>query len=138
MMQLGTRIVNILVASSIPGARLSVFFSLMVVIWCIADLTRYLYYLVYNPFVIGKSAPAIFKWIRYTPFYFLYPLGYLAESIGLYHAAQWSTKEGLTLFGLPLSFAFYAGIGLLTFGLLIMYRHMIAQANKHLHKTHNE
>ncbi|XP_066289294.1 very-long-chain (3R)-3-hydroxyacyl-CoA dehydratase 1-like [Branchiostoma lanceolatum] len=85
------------VAHLVPKIQTTVYISLFVVPWCVAEVTRYPYYVTA---VLGIKSEVLL-WCRYTLFIVLYPLGMFGEALTMY-AALGPIKEGaLHLAGIP-------------------------------------
>eukprot|EP00058_Branchiostoma_floridae_P012179 XP_002597667.1 hypothetical protein BRAFLDRAFT_77431 [Branchiostoma floridae] len=125
------------VAHLVPKVQTTLYISLVVVLWCLCEVTRYPYY-VTN--VLGVKSDVLL-WCRYTFFIVLYPLGAFGEVLTMY-AALGPIKEGdLHLAGIPSNlqgaFQFYyyvIVVFLLGWGPCWwpIYKHMFRQRKKAL------
>ncbi|KAI8520019.1 hypothetical protein Bbelb_032760 [Branchiostoma belcheri] len=87
------------VAHLVPQIQTTAYISLFVVPWCLAEVTRYPYYVTT---VLGVKSQALL-WCRYSFFIVLYPMGAFGEVLTMY-AALSPIKEGaLNLAGIPSS-----------------------------------
>ena len=57
----------------------------MVLAWSLADVIRYSYFMI---LLAGSSMPGWLKWLRYSLFFVLYPIGIGGEWFLMYSAAQ--------------------------------------------------
>ncbi|KAI9929189.1 hypothetical protein ASPWEDRAFT_168973 [Aspergillus wentii DTO 134E9] len=97
----------------------------MLLAWSTADVVRYLYFVV---MLVGVQVPSLLKWMRYTLFFVLYPIGIGGEWWMMFKAAEStsnSTAEGI----------FYFCLGLYVPGAVMMYSYMVKQRKKTLSKA---
>eukprot|EP00826_Nyctotherus_ovalis_P024176 TRINITY_DN1873_c0_g1_i10.p1 TRINITY_DN1873_c0_g1~~TRINITY_DN1873_c0_g1_i10.p1 ORF type:complete len:166 (-),score=25.18 TRINITY_DN1873_c0_g1_i10:109-606(-) len=124
------------------GARLFVIFcslrvypdfngAVMVLLaWSLADIIRFGYYF----FKDMKNQPYFIKWLRYSAFIVLYPLGMIYEWYALYCSKD-AFFEGKPLFSLPTSLGkivYMVLIFMTPFLFLMLYTHMFRQRKKTL------
>lgn len=78
---------------------------LLLVAWCIAECTRYIYYALN----IYKMVPYFITWLRYTLFIALYPIGVSGELLTMFHALPHIKASRLWTLALPnpLNVSFY-------------------------------
>ncbi|TPX59226.1 very-long-chain (3R)-3-hydroxyacyl-CoA dehydratase [Powellomyces hirtus] len=95
--------------------------STMIGAWCVAEITRYVYY----TFSLVGSVPGWVTWCRYNFFFILYPVGAGSEFILLLLSLKSVRLYDERLYYLYLAIAF-------TYppGLYLMYTHMMAQRRK--------
>ncbi|KAL3466662.1 tyrosine phosphatase-like protein [Aspergillus heterothallicus] len=93
----------------------------MLVAWSTADVVRYLYFVV---LLSGITVPPI-KWLRYSLFLVLYPIGIGSEWWLMYRATTVTASVLVT--GI-----FYFFLGLYAPGSVMMYRYMVTQRQKAL------
>ncbi|KAM3182450.1 hypothetical protein ACTXT7_012348 [Hymenolepis weldensis] len=110
------------------------FNKMMFVSWCLADITRYLYYLV-NIFI---KPPRLLTILRYNLFLILYPTGITGEIALMWYSLPYAAKDPWLQYPLPNVFNFGFNTYQLYFLLLtlyapcspLMYAHMLAQREK--------
>ncbi|KAL2868353.1 putative membrane protein [Aspergillus lucknowensis] len=96
----------------------------MLFAWSTADVVRYLYFTV---LLAGIPVPKLLKWLRYSLFLVLYPIGIGSEWWLMYRAA--------TVTASPLvAGTFYFCLGLYVPGSVMMYSYMVKQRRKTLSK----
>lgn len=94
-------------------------YTAMAVAWAIADLSRYLYYLLRD----GRVG-----WFRYTQFLLLYPIGAVSEMVLVWACSGWSVFH-------PYRLILRLLVWIYPFGLVFMYRHMLRQRRRHARIT---
>ncbi|KAL2803372.1 tyrosine phosphatase-like protein [Aspergillus granulosus] len=94
----------------------------MLAAWSTADVVRYLYFAV---LLTGAPVPRALKWLRYSLFLALYPIGIGSEWWLMYRATTVTTN--LLVAGI-----FYFFLGLYAPGSVMMYRYMVKQRRKTL------
>lgn len=119
-----------------PGVALS--YATMIIAWGFAETIRYTYY----AFSITGSVPYVVKWIRYTAFYALYPLGVASELTLCYLATPTLKATGMMSYRMPnawnIDFSFWwfntycICIAGYSFWFPVLYMHMIKQRAKAL------
>lgn len=122
----------------ITGLGASVY-AAMLSAWALADVVRYSYFVV---MLAGGLVPAWLKWLRYSLFYVLYPVGIGGEWFLMYGAAR--EEEGvlkavyyfcLALY-VPGKFSVLGGLRLGDangcVGAIMMYSYMVKQRRKTL------
>ncbi|KAG2412367.1 hypothetical protein HFD88_009924 [Aspergillus terreus] len=97
----------------------------MLFAWSVADVVRYSYFVV---LLAGGSMPALLKWLRYSLFAVLYPIGIGSEWWLMYRAAR--VTESPVVAGV-----FYFCLALYAPGAVMMYSYMIKQRRKTLSKS---
>ncbi|EAU34958.1 conserved hypothetical protein [Aspergillus terreus NIH2624] len=97
----------------------------MLFAWSVADVVRYSYFIV---LLAGGSMPALLKWLRYSLFAVLYPIGIGSEWWLMYRAAR--VTESPVVAGV-----FYFCLALYAPGAVMMYSYMIKQRRKTLSKS---
>jgi len=135
--QVLSRVGLTLVATYIPIARESIFFSLMVGSWSVTEVVRYGYYALSQ---LTTNVPPLLVWLRYSLFLVLYPSGVVGEMGTLYSSLPYFAQHRpFSLFlPNPLNFAFdsyYAvWVVLATYlpGLPFMYGYMMGQRRKYV------
>lgn len=96
--------------------RASAYFVLMYSSWSFAEIIRYSYYLKKD------RPPQWLKWLRYSAFYLLYPVGVLAGEIPIIYLARTTCKAyGIPWLGYSIVLLFYVP------GFPILFMHMIRQ-----------
>ncbi|KAL5002269.1 tyrosine phosphatase-like protein [Aspergillus recurvatus] len=96
----------------------------MLFAWSVADAVRYSYFVV---LLAGFHVPSVLRWLRYSLFIVLYPIGITAEWWLMYSAA------GVTSSSLVAGI-FYFCLGLYAPGSIMMYSYMLKQRRKTLAK----
>uniref|UniRef100_A0A5K3F7Z5 Very-long-chain (3R)-3-hydroxyacyl-CoA dehydratase n=1 Tax=Mesocestoides corti TaxID=53468 RepID=A0A5K3F7Z5_MESCO len=108
--------------------------KMMLVSWCFADATRYLYYFV-NIFI---ETPGLLTFLRYNLFLVLYPTGIMGEISNIFYSLPHAAHRPWIGITMPNSLNF----GFSTFGVYcvllvlyipgapLMYSHMLAQRRK--------
>ncbi|KAL4979329.1 PTPLA-domain-containing protein [Aspergillus desertorum] len=96
----------------------------MLFAWSVADAVRYSYFVV---LLAGLHVPSVLRWLRYSLFIVLYPIGITAEWWLMYRAA------GITSISLVTGI-FYFCLGLYAPGSIMMYSYMLKQRRKTLAK----
>ncbi|KAL3489099.1 tyrosine phosphatase-like protein [Aspergillus germanicus] len=96
----------------------------MLFAWSTADVVRYLYFSV---LLAGDPVPRALKWLRYSLFLVLYPIGIGSEWWLMYRATTATTN--LLIGGI-----FYFFLGLYAPGSVMMYSYMVRQRRKTLSK----
>ncbi|KAE8323405.1 tyrosine phosphatase-like protein [Aspergillus sergii] len=94
----------------------------MLLAWSAADTVRYSYFVV---MLAGIPMPAVLKWLRYSLFFILYPVGISSEWWLMYHAAN--ATSSLVVAGI-----FYFFLVLYVPGTPMMYKYMVKQRRKTL------
>ncbi|KAB8273126.1 tyrosine phosphatase-like protein [Aspergillus minisclerotigenes] len=94
----------------------------MLLAWSAADTVRYSYFVV---MLAGIPMPAVLKWLRYSLFFILYPIGISSEWWLMYHAAN--ATSSLVVAGI-----FYFFLVLYVPGTPMMYKYMVKQRRKTL------
>ncbi|KAE8335207.1 hypothetical protein BDV24DRAFT_171520 [Aspergillus arachidicola] len=94
----------------------------MLLAWSAADTVRYSYFVV---MLAGIPMPAVLKWLRYSLFFILYPIGISSEWWLMYHAANATSSLGVA--GI-----FYFFLVLYVPGTPMMYKYMVKQRRKTL------
>ncbi|KAB8071922.1 tyrosine phosphatase-like protein [Aspergillus leporis] len=94
----------------------------MLLAWSVADTVRYLYFVV---MLAGLSIPDVLRWLRYSLFFVLYPIGIGSEWWMMYNAA--STTTNVLVAGI-----FYFFLALYVPGSPMMYKYMVKQRAKTL------
>ncbi|KAB8218082.1 tyrosine phosphatase-like protein [Aspergillus novoparasiticus] len=94
----------------------------MLLAWSAADTVRYSYFVV---MLAGIPMPAVLKWLRYSLFFILYPVGISSEWWLMYHAAH--ATSSLVVAGI-----FYFFLVLYVPGTPMMYKYMVKQRRKTL------
>ncbi|KAL2854344.1 tyrosine phosphatase-like protein [Aspergillus pseudoustus] len=97
-------------------------YTSMLAAWSTADVVRYLYFAV---LLAGVPVPQALKWLRYSLFLVLYPIGIGSEWWLMYRATTVTTNPFIA--GL---FTFF--LGLYAPGSVMMYRYMVKQRRKTL------
>jgi len=123
---------GILVA--VPESRVQIGLPLLLFPWCIAEITRYLYYVL----SLYNACPPFITWCRYSFFIVLYPAGVLGELISMYSALPFIEERQLFAYNLPnkfnISFDYRIFIMLSMFtylpGFPDLYGHMLKQRSK--------
>lgn len=95
-------------------------FLAIVVAWSLADATRYAYY-VLN---MSGRAPAALRWLRYSLFLVLYPVGTLGEM-----ALLWAVRGAMSG---AVRHLLLVLLVLYPLGLAAMYAHMLSQRARHV------
>ncbi|KAB8203573.1 tyrosine phosphatase-like protein [Aspergillus parasiticus] len=90
--------------------------------WSAADTVRYSYFVV---MLAGIPMPTVLKWLRYSLFFILYPIGISSEWWLMYHAAN--ATSSLVVAGI-----FYFFLVLYVPGTPMMYKYMVKQRRKTL------
>jgi len=93
----------------IPGVKTgTIGVPIFIVAWTVTEVIRYSFYF----FTLIGYVPYVLKWLRYTLFIGLYPLGVTGELLAVYAGIQQSKKHHLYEFNLPnkanFSFSFVA------------------------------
>ncbi|VDK40146.1 unnamed protein product [Taenia asiatica] len=110
------------------------FKQMMFVSWCLADITRYLYYFLSS----FSEPPRVLTNFRYNLFLVLYPTGITGEVALMWYSLVYAARKPFIHFPLPnaLNFGFstyelYCAFLLLYLpGSPVMYGHMLAQRQK--------
>lgn len=115
----------------VPEARDSLGVPLLLIAWCIAEITRYSYYAlnIYN------LVPFICTWARYTLFIVLYPMGVTGELLTTYASLKYIRNRKLLTLELPnpLNISFYYDIALIIF--MLSYFHFFPQLYLYMLRT---
>ncbi|PLB40863.1 putative membrane protein [Aspergillus candidus] len=104
-------------ASSLPV------YTAMLVAWSTADVIRYLYFVIMSA---GLLIPGWLKWLRYSLFVILYPIGIGGEWWLMFGAARAAST------GLLLECVWYFCLALYGPGSVMMYGYMLKQRRKTL------
>ncbi|KAJ0424078.1 tyrosine phosphatase-like protein [Aspergillus carlsbadensis] len=96
----------------------------MLFAWSTADVVRYLYFSV---LLAGDQVPRALKWLRYSLFLVLYPIGIGSEWWLMYRATTVTTN-------ILIGGVFYSFLGLYAPGSVMMYSYMVRQRRKTLSK----
>ncbi|KAE8146454.1 tyrosine phosphatase-like protein [Aspergillus avenaceus] len=97
----------------------------MLFAWSVADVVRYLYFV----FLLARgSVPDVLKWMRYSLFFGLYPIGIASEWWMMFHAANVTTSA--LVMGI-----FYFFLALYVPGSPMMFSYMIKQRRKILARS---
>jgi len=118
----------------VPESRLQIGLPMLLVAWCIAEITRYLFYVL----ALYNACPSILIWCRYSFFLVLYPTGVSGELLSMYSALPYIKERGLLTYGMPnkynISFDYHLFMifVMLTYipGFPQMYGHMLKQRSK--------
>nr|CDS29828.1 protein tyrosine phosphatase protein [Hymenolepis microstoma] len=110
------------------------FYKMMFISWCLADITRYLFYLI-NIFM---KPPRLLIILRYNLFLLLYPTGIAGEIALMLFSLPYAARQPWLQFTLPnaLNFGFNTYQLYCLFLILyapgspVMYTHMLAQRSK--------
>ncbi|KAL2826981.1 tyrosine phosphatase-like protein [Aspergillus cavernicola] len=94
----------------------------MLFAWSTADVVRYFYFAV---LLTGVSVPGVLKWLRYSLFIILYPIGIGSEWWLMYQAT--TVTESPVVAGI-----FYFCLALYGPGSVMMYSYMVKQRGKTL------
>ncbi|KAI9373708.1 tyrosine phosphatase-like protein [Aspergillus egyptiacus] len=97
-------------------------YGTMLFAWSTADVVRYLYFVV---LLGGGSVPGVLKWLRYSLFIVLYPVGIGSEWWLMYRAAA-ETSSSIV------AGIFYFCLALYGPGSVMMYSYMVKQRRKTL------
>ncbi|EER01001.1 ptpla domain protein, putative [Perkinsus marinus ATCC 50983] len=108
----------------------------MVLAWSITEVVRYSYLGLH----MSVGAPGFLKWLRYTLFLVLYPLGVYGEMRVIYDVLPVVDREGILSVAMPNSynFSFNFAVFLKSLlaiylpGLYVQYTHMLHQRSKQL------
>lgn len=103
----------------------------MVFAWSVTEIVRYGYYVA--SLVGSDGAPALLKWLRYSLFFVLYPLGAGSEAYLLLVVTPFTSKY--SAFGPYVS---YAILAIYLPGFYVMYSHMIRQRRKYLGRINGQ
>lgn len=135
LVQISSRVVvfwGTLVA--VPETRDQLGLPMLLVAWCIAEITRYSYYVLSQ----HNICPKFMTWSRYSFFIILYPVGVAGELISLYKSIPYIRERQLFTYALPN--AWNISFDYATVTLLIMltyfpafpqlYGHMLKQRSK--------
>jgi hypothetical protein len=98
-------------------------YSSMLLAWSVTEVVRYLFFAL----SLGTGAePSPLRWMRYSGFFVLYPVGISSELWELFTVAQAAAAEGST------AKAVVAGVTMATYlpGAPMLYTHMIKQRRK--------
>ncbi|KAL3475018.1 tyrosine phosphatase-like protein [Aspergillus californicus] len=90
--------------------------------WSIADVVRYFYFVV---MLAGGSVPGVLKWLRYSLFIVLYPIGIGSEWWLMYRAARVTSSPAVAR-------VLYFCLALYGPGSVMMYSYMVKQRRKTL------
>eukprot|EP01096_Ripella_sp_DP13-Kostka_P002417 TRINITY_DN1323_c0_g1_i1.p1 TRINITY_DN1323_c0_g1~~TRINITY_DN1323_c0_g1_i1.p1 ORF type:complete len:246 (+),score=104.13 TRINITY_DN1323_c0_g1_i1:69-740(+) len=143
-MQVLSRVILVsAVALICPPTQVSWAFSTMIFCWSLTETIRYTYYITET----FKITPFALKWLRYSLFIVLYPLGVASEIMCVVVAMPYVAETNIGNFPLPnkwnISFNFYyfLVVWLICYlpGLPKLYTHMLSQRRTHLSskdKTH--
>ncbi|KAL4741604.1 tyrosine phosphatase-like protein [Aspergillus similis] len=99
-------------------------YTAMLFAWSVADAVRYSYFVV---LLAGLHVPSVLRWLRYSLFIILYPIGITAEWWLMYRAAGVTSSSLVTRI-------FYFCLGLYAPGSIMMYSYMLKQRQKTLAK----
>ncbi|PWY92574.1 PTPLA-domain-containing protein [Aspergillus heteromorphus CBS 117.55] len=105
--------------------RVSPAYKYMLFAWSIADTIRYCYFVV---LIAGVPVPGVLRWLRYSLFLFLYPIGISSEWWLMFKATV-STDSW------PVKALFVFFLGLYVPGSFMMYSYMVKQRRKTLGAT---
>ncbi|XP_003748258.1 very-long-chain (3R)-3-hydroxyacyl-CoA dehydratase hpo-8 [Galendromus occidentalis] len=118
----------------VPESRVQIGLPMLLVAWCIAEITRYLFYVL----ALYDACPPILIWCRYSFFLILYPTGVSGELLSMYSALPLIRKRSLLTVSLPNDFNWsfdyhwFMIFVMLTYipGFPQMYGHMLKQRSK--------
>jgi very-long-chain (3R)-3-hydroxyacyl-CoA dehydratase len=101
-------------------------FIITAVAWSIADILRFLFHL--ESMLTSSTRISVLKWLRYTVFIGLFPIGMASELVlvnaaRLYKVSQGSFKWNPIIIG-------YMGVA--SIGFMYVYLHMFQQRRRHL------
>ncbi|KAL4892120.1 tyrosine phosphatase-like protein [Aspergillus ambiguus] len=100
-------------------------YAAMLFAWSIADVVRYSYFVV---LLAGSPVPSFLRWLRYSLFAVLYPIGIGSEWWLMFRAASVTDRSSVA--GI-----FYFCLGLYAPGAVMMYSYMIKQRRKTLARS---
>eukprot|EP01056_Protomagalhaensia_sp_Gyna25_P003281 Protomagalhaensia_sp_Gyna_25__3280@NODE_297_length_4017_cov_72_141780_g229_i0_p2_GENE_NODE_297_length_4017_cov_72_141780_g229_i0NODE_297_length_4017_cov_72_141780_g229_i0_p2_ORF_typecomplete_len229_score22_89PTPLA/PF04387_14/1e02PTPLA/PF04387_14/6_5e52_NODE_297_length_4017_cov_72_141780_g229_i0151837 len=108
--------------------------------WSLAEIIRYLYYVLQ---LVSPEVPFAMKWLRYSAFMVLYPVGIVGEMVCMFMAlkplaqfAKWPTPmPNMLNFEVSLKFVYQLVLCLYLPGGVHMYTHMLKQRKRMLYKT---
>lgn len=126
VMQVASRIFVINILEYFGESRSTIGLHFLLFAWTPTEIIRYSFYLVKDTF---SDIPYFLKWLRYSTFLILYPLGISGEIIVLY-ASKSSVKESFQIlyYFIILLFIVYP------FGAFVLYRYMLNQRKKSLNE----
>ncbi|BCR85474.1 putative membrane protein [Aspergillus chevalieri] len=110
------------VGQSEPGLGATIY-AAMLFAWSLADVVRYSYFVI----LLAESVtvPGWLKWLRYSLFFVLYPIGIGGEWFLMYNAARVADTTP--------SLIYYFCLGLYVPGAIMMYSYMVKQRRKTLY-----
>ncbi|PBC29568.1 very-long-chain (3R)-3-hydroxyacyl-CoA dehydratase hpo-8 [Apis cerana] len=127
----------VILATPYNYAASSFALPMMILAWCISEINRYIFYGL-NLFGLN---PYFVKWLRYTLFYILYPIGVSGELICTYSAVKYTNSHPEAWsYRLPNSWNFIFSYQILLITVMLSYipffpqtyMHMIAQRRKNV------
>lgn len=114
------------IVARFPNTHINPFYTTMLLAWSLTEVIRYSYYVLS---LAGAQVPFWLTWLRYTTFYFLYPLGAGSEAlVALSTIPEW--KNGRYTNWSPEAWAKAAMVLIWIPGLCIMYSHMLQMRRK--------
>jgi len=97
-LQISSRFVNVwAVLYLVPETRDSLGASVMLFAWVLTEVIRYPCY----AFGLFGSVPYVLKWLRYSLFVILYPMGLVGELMTVYSSLEPVSKSGIGYYGMP-------------------------------------
>ena len=125
------------VCAAVPEVTVQTGFPMLLVAWSITEILRYNFYAQ----SLFNCTPNILRWLRYSTFIVLYPLGISGELLTMYAALPYIVQRKLWTVSLPnaanIAFSYYAFMIMIMVSYIPifpqLYGHMLAQRRKALH-----
>ena len=135
VIQIFSRVLVVAVLSAFSHSALSVGYVMISVAWSLAEIVRYLYYVVN---VVDKNKMWYWLvWCRYSLFIVLYPIGVVGELITLWQSME-ELKKVNVVKGITLSDCVKVVIVGYVPGLLMLYLHLLKQRRKVMGKVRDK
>lgn len=128
-MQVSSRLFAVwAIMNAVPEALNSIGVPLLTIAWCIAEITRYLYYAL----DLLHACPYILVWCRYTFFMVLYPVGITGEILAMLAAFPYIKQRKLFSILLPNAFNFSFNFSYVIVLILVSYIPLSPQLFGHM------
>lgn len=102
-------------------------FIVTAVAWSIADILRFLFHLE-SLLTTSNNKVSMIKWLRYTVFIVLFPIGMASELVLINAARLYKVSQG----GFKWNLVVIGYMGVASVGFMYIYMHMFQQRRRHL------
>lgn len=102
-------------------------FIITAVAWSIADILRFFFHL--EGLLTSSTRTSTLKWLRYTVFIVLFPIGMASELVLINAARLYKVSQG----GFKWNFLVIGYMGIASIGFMYIYMHMFQQRRRHIH-----